>query len=70
MNISIKKRDKSPDFVLGSGGFKPEDLKEYINSKGYINFDLLKGKESGYYLKISDYDTPAANKKEDEVIPF
>lgn len=68
MNITLRKREGSPDFVLGSGGFKPESLKDYVNSKGYINFDLLKGKEGGYYLKISDYDTPAAIKE--EIIPF
>ena len=55
MNISIKKREGSPDFVIGSGGFKYEDLKPFVNAKGYVNFDVLTGKKGGYFIKISDY---------------
>ncbi len=66
MNISIKKREGSPDFVIGSGGFKYDELKNYVNSKGYVNFDVLKGKEDGIYIKISEYGL----NKEEEVIPF
>lgn len=56
MNLSIKKRQGSPDFVLGSFGCKFGDLEPFVNSKGYINFDLLKGKENGsMYVKVSDY---------------
>lgn len=77
MNLSIKKRKGSPDFVLGSGGVKYEDLADYMNEKGYINFDLLKGKKGGYYIKISDYGINKENKEsnnsnnaEEEIIPF
>lgn len=77
MNLSIKKRKGSPDFVLGSGGVKYEDLADYMNEKGYINFDLLKGKEGGYYIKISDYginkekkESNNSNNAEEEIIPF
>lgn len=52
---TIKKRENSPEFVVGSFGYKFEDLVPYMNSKGYINFDILKGKESGQYVKVSDY---------------
>lgn len=56
MNISIKKRDGSPDFVLGSFGVKYEDLLPYMNKNGYVNFDILKGKNEGsMYIKISEY---------------
>lgn len=64
MNISLKKRAGSPDFVLGSGGVKYEDLADYMNEKGYVNFDLLKGKEGGYYLKVSEFLTKRENKSE------
>ena len=73
MNISLKKREGSPDFVIGSGGVKYEDLKAFVNSKGYVNFDLLKGKEDGFYIKISDFGIKKEEnnaKVDDEVIPF
>ena len=56
MNMTVKKREKSPDFVVGSFGCKFGDLEAFVNSKGYINFDLLKGKEEGsLYVKVSEY---------------
>lgn len=77
MNISLRKRDGSPDFVLGSGGVKYEALADFMNERGYVNFDLLKGKEGGYYIKVSDYglnkQTEKSNNEReitDEVIPF
>lgn len=54
MNIAIKKREGSPDFVLGSFGLKLDDLKQYVNSKGYVNFDILKG-QYGNYIKVNEY---------------
>lgn len=65
-NITIKKRDGSPDFVLGSFGFKYDDLKEYVNDKGYVNFDILKG-QYGDYIKVSEY---GLKKNVPEDIPF
>lgn len=53
-NITIKKREGSPDFIIGSFGLKYDELKEYVNNKGYINFDIIKGKY-GNYIKISEY---------------
>lgn len=73
MNISLYKREGSPDFVLGSGGVKYEDLKAFVNSKGYVNFDLLKGKEGGFYIKVSDFGISKESnnaKADDEVILF
>ena len=70
MNISLKKREGSPDFVIGSGGIKYEDLKGYVNAKGYVNFDVLKGKEGGFYIKISEYGINKEDNNAQEVIPF
>lgn len=53
--FTVKKRDNAPDFVFGYFGCKFEDLKKYVNSKGYVNFDILQSKEGGYYVKVSDY---------------
>lgn len=78
LTATVNKRPNSPDFVIGSFGFKAEDLVNYCNSKGYINFDILKGKESGEYVKVSDYgveevsktDTQEIMKFDDEEIPL
>ena len=53
--FTVKKRDNAPDFVFGYFGCKFEDLKKYVNSKGYVNFDILQSKEGGYYVKVSNY---------------
>ena len=66
MNLNVKKRPNSPDFVVGSFGCKFGDLEAFVNSKGYINFDILKGKESGsLYVKVSEY---GLDKKENETV--
>lgn len=64
--FSIKKRENSPDFILGNFGCKYDELKEFVNDKGYVNFDILKGKEGGYYVKVSDYGL----KKKPEILKF
>lgn len=61
LTATVKKREGSPEFVIGTFGFKAEDLVNYCNSKGYINFDLLKGKEGGEYVKVSDYGVETSN---------
>lgn len=55
MNLKIKKRDNSPDFVIGSFGFKYADIKPYVNAKGYVNCDILQGKDDSMYIKVSNY---------------
>lgn len=79
MNMNVRKRQNAPDFVVGSFGCKFGDLEPFVNSKGFINFDLLKGKEEGsLYVKVSEYgldkeeDKPVTNAKEitDEEISF
>lgn len=69
---TIKKRENAPDFVFGSFGYKLDDLKEYVNDKGYINFDILAGKEGGYYVKVSDYGIKSVTKNDTqgEVLEF
>lgn len=71
--FTIKKRNNAPDFVFGSFGCKLEDLKAYVNDKGYVNFDILAGKEGGYYVKVSDYGIKSNVTKSDtqgEVLEF
>ena len=76
--FNIKKRNGSPDFVVGSFGCKFGDLEAFVNSKGYINFDLLKGKEEGsLYIKVSEYGLDKEEKPvttigeiSEEEIPF
>ena len=74
--FSVKKRENAPEFVLGSFGCKVNDLIPYMNSKGYVNFDILKGKEEGMYVKINDYglnksdDVVTIGDIKDEEIPF
>ena len=75
LTASVTKRQGSPDFVVGSFGFKAEDLVNYCNAKGYINFDLLNGKTSGQYVKVSDYGVEEQKEQtimkfDDEEIPF
>lgn len=67
MNISVKKREKSPDYVLGSFGFRLEEIKQYVNSKGWVNGEILKTKyNEGMYIKISSFGID----KEEEEIQF
>lgn len=68
LTASVTKRQGSPDFVIGSFGFKAEELVNYCNSKGYINFDILKGKESGNYVKVSDYGVDT--KQNESILDF
>lgn len=67
-SITIKKREGSPDFVLGSFGFKYEEGKEFVNKKGYINFDILKGKDNSNYIKVNTYGLES--EPEGDEIPF
>lgn len=71
-SIQIKKREGSPDFIVGSFGFKYDEGKSFVNNKGYINFDIFKGKDgSNDYIKVSTYgveiDTVETSQEE---IPF
>lgn len=66
-----KKRDNSPEFVLGGISIKKYDLMEWLesaeeNDKGYINLDMLKG-DDGPYLVVNTWKP---TKKESEEAPF
>lgn len=64
--FTIKKRENSPGFVFGSFGCKLDDLKDFVNDKGYVNFDILATKDNtGYYVKVSDF---GINKKTDSQV--
>ena len=67
-SITIKKREGSPDFVLGSFGFKYDEGKAFVNKKGYINFDIYKGKDGSDYIKVNTYGLES--KPEGDEIPF
>lgn len=67
-----KKRDNAPDFVIGGISIKKYDLVEWLegveeNEKGYINLDMLEGKD-GPYLVVNTWK-PTGN-KESETVPF
>lgn len=73
--ITIKKNDgKRPEWIYGTFGFKYSEGAEHVNNKGYINFDICKGKEGGYYIKVNDFrPNPKAEMSEqvvDDIIPF
>lgn len=53
-------RDKAPEFVLGSISIHKqkflEGLDEFeVNDKGYINIDVLNGKENKPYCVLNEY---------------
>jgi len=54
-------RQGAPEFVKGSISIKVADLHEWLNTNqglandaGYINFDILSGKD-GWYTKVNTY---------------
>lgn len=70
---TIKRRDNAPAFVFGSFGYKYSDLKEFVNDKGYVNFDILATKDNtGYYVNINDYGLKqeSTKKESDTVMNF
>lgn len=60
-------RENAPSFVVGSISFKVDDfvafLHTYVNEKGYVNIDLLKGKEGKFNAVLNEYGL----KKKEEV---
>lgn len=55
-----KPRDNAPDFVIGRISIKKEALLEWLNEtpaneKGYINLEVLNGRENKPYIRINDY---------------
>ena len=53
-------RENAPEFVLGSISIKKQEFLEWLdqketNEKGYVNLDVLNGKEEKPYLAVNDY---------------
>ena len=65
--FNINRRQNAPDFVIGYFGFKLEDIKPYVNDKGYVNFDILENKKGEQYIKVSEYGLKIGNEEE---LPF
>lgn len=79
--LFVKKREGSPDFVLGQISIKREDLIEELKgmSDEWINLDILKEKEgNGIYSKLNTWKpetSPEAQNapvtpEDDEAVPF
>lgn len=70
---TVKQRPNAPEFVLGKFGFEFEKLIPYVNERGWINFNLLKSKDGGQYIKVDDYGIKQEEQQSpliDENIPF
>ena len=54
-----KPSDKAPDFVIAkcsiSADTFPQFLKDNVNGKGYMNFDILESKDGKFYAKLDDF---------------
>lgn len=55
-----KPSEKAPDFVIAkcsiSADTFPQFLKENVNGKGYMNFDILRSNKDGkYYAKLDTF---------------
>ena len=53
-------RENAPEFVKGSISIKKADLLIWLNAeapndKGYINLDVLEGREGTPYLTVNEY---------------
>jgi len=58
-------RENAPDFVLGSISIKKQDFLQWLdqkepNEKGYVNLDVLNGKEGKPYVTVNDYNKQTA----------
>ena len=72
LNISIYKKEKAPDYVIGGCKIKLDDVKDYVNKDGYLILDLLKSSQtyentSGYYLKINDFYYKKKNEEVEDI---
>ena len=66
-----KPSEKAPDFVRVKASISADKfipfLKENVNGKGYLNFDILESKEGKLYAKIDTFEpTPNATMGNDE----
>ena len=63
--LFVKRNEKAPEFVVCKLSIKTDDfiqfLKENTNDKGYVNLQVLKGKEKGTFYANVDTFTPKAD---------
>jgi hypothetical protein len=54
-----KPSDKAPDYVKAKMSVSADTfipfLKENVNGKGYLNFDILESKDGKFYAKLDDF---------------
>lgn len=68
--------DKAPSFVKAkisiSADTFPQFLKDNVNGKGYMNFDILESKDGKYYAKLDSFEPKQVeeSKLKIEDIPF
>ena len=70
--LFVKKREGSPDFVLGQISIKREDLITELQgmSEEWLNLDILKEKEgSGIYSKLNTWKPEAPVSRDDAKAP-
>lgn len=56
--LFVNRRENAPDFVISNLSFNEkfiDYLKSNFNAKGYVNVDVLKGKEGKLYAKLNDW---------------
>lgn len=60
-----KPRAAAPSFIKGSISIKTADaiefLKEHTNEKGYVNLDILEGKENKLNIVLNTYNSQNSN---------
>jgi len=63
-----KPRESAPDFILGSISVKLDDFMsfagEHVNQKGYVNMDILEGREKPY-VQLNTWTPP----EKEEYVP-
>jgi len=65
----LKRREKAPDFVLGSLSIKLEEALPFLNSNqknGWVNLNLMISNTGKYYVEL---DTFVPKKQEDNAQP-
>lgn len=54
-----KPSDKAPDYVKAKMSVSADTfipfLKENVNGKGYLNFDIMESKDGKFYAKLDDF---------------
>jgi hypothetical protein len=66
--VYVSKREGAPEFVICSVSIKIDDfakfVKEHKNEKGYLNIDILQGKENPYAV-LNTFEPKKAEVKEE-----